>query len=113
MTEELSLFSFQETLDRVIAAKIDHTAGARHAGMTMPPTVVVIYGNPKGGTPIMLASPRAALDLPLRLLVREDPAGRTLVLLQPVMEVLRQAGVPEELAARLEPAQRLVIDAIR
>jgi uncharacterized protein (DUF302 family) len=81
--------------------------------MTMPPTVVLIYGNPKGGTPIMLASPLAALDLPLRVLVREDASGRASIAFHPIAPVLRLAGVPEALATRLEPAQRLLIEAIR
>ncbi|MGD0429805.1 MAG: DUF302 domain-containing protein [Acetobacteraceae bacterium] len=121
--EYSSSLGFGRTLDRLIAtiekagmtvfARIDHAAGAKDAGMTMPPTVVLIYGNPKGGTPIMLASPLAALDLPLRVLVREDASGRASIAFHPIAPVLRLAGVPEALATRLEPAQRLLIEAIR
>jgi uncharacterized protein (DUF302 family) len=123
VTEHLSSLGFQSTVDRLVAtiekagmtvfARIDHAAGAKEVGIAMPPTVVLLYGNPKGGTPIMLASPLAALDLPLRVLVREDDAGRALVSLHPIAAVLRRAGVPEELAIRLEPAQRVLIDAIK
>ena len=79
----------------------------------MPPSVVLIYGHPKGGTPLMLAAPLAALDLPLRVLVREDADGRALVSFHPAAPMLRRAGVPEALATRLDPAQRLLVEAIR
>lgn len=95
-----------------IFCKVDHAAGARDAGLSMPPTVVFLYGNPKGGTPMMLAAPHAALDLPLRVLVREDK-GRVFVAFHSVREMLVRAGVPEELAAKLEPAQRVVADAVK
>jgi uncharacterized protein (DUF302 family) len=124
--EHVSGMAFAPTLERLVRAieaagmtvfaRIDHAAGAREVGMEMPPTVVLLYGHPRGGTPIMQAAPQAALDLPLRVLVREDAAaggGRVLVSFHPVAPMLRQAGVPDALAARLEPAQRLLIDAIQ
>ena len=61
----------------------------------------------------MLAAPQAALDLPLRVLVREAVDGRALVSFHPIVPLLRQAGVPDELAVRLEPAQRILIEAIQ
>jgi uncharacterized protein (DUF302 family) len=74
--------SFADTLTRLqstlesngfkIFATIDHQAAARSVGLDMPPTTVLVYGNPKGGTPLMLAAPDFALELPLRVLVRED-----------------------------------------
>jgi len=115
--------AFNPTLKRVVQtiegagmrifARIDHAAGAVEVGMAMPPAVLVIYGHPKGGTPIMLDTPAVALDLPLRVLVREDSEGRTLVSFHSVVPMLMKAGVPESLARRLEPAQQLVVDAIR
>jgi uncharacterized protein (DUF302 family) len=62
-----------------VFARIDHSGAAKAAGLEMRPTQVIILGNPKGGTPIMLAAPSAALDLPLRVLVAQDADGRTLV----------------------------------
>jgi uncharacterized protein (DUF302 family) len=122
-TEHLSPFGFDQTLARLrqsiekagmtIFAEIDHAAGARQAGMAMPATVVLLYGNPKGGTPIMLASPAAALDLPLRVLVRAVDAEHASISFHPIAPVLTDAGVPEALAKTLEPAQRLLIQAIR
>ena len=57
-------------------ALIDHSGEAEKAGMKMPPTKLLIFGNPKGGTPLMLAAPSIAIDLPLKLLVWEDSAGK-------------------------------------
>jgi len=56
---------------------IDHSGEAAAAGLTMPPTKVLIFGNPKAGTPLMLSTPSVALDLPLRILVAETPTGET------------------------------------
>jgi uncharacterized protein (DUF302 family) len=95
-----------------VFARIDHAAGARDAGLTMPPATVLIYGHAKGGTPIMLAAPLAALDLPLRVLVRQREDGSTVIAFHPITAMMRQAGVPEDLAARLEPAQRLLVKAV-
>jgi uncharacterized protein (DUF302 family) len=57
-------------------AVIDHSGEAEAIGMKMPDTKLLIFGNPKGGTPLMLASPSIAIDLPLKLLVAEDANGR-------------------------------------
>ena len=57
-------------------AVIDHSGEAEASGMKMPDTKLLIFGNPKGGTPLMLASPSAAIDLPLKFLVAEDANGK-------------------------------------
>lgn len=120
-TEIESKESFAATLKRIedaiashgmaVFARVDHAEAAKSVGLAMPPTVALLYGNPKAGTPMMLASPRAALDLPLRVLVREE-MGRVLVAFHPVADMLVRAGVPTELAAKLEPAQGLLVDAV-
>lgn len=56
----------------MLFAIIDHSGEAEKAGMNMPPTKLLIFGNPKSGTPLMLAAPRSAIDLPLKILVGED-----------------------------------------
>lgn len=81
-----SRYSFSETLAHLqsaleasglrIFATIDHRAAAQSVGLDMPPTAVLIYGNPKGGTPLMLAAPDFAVELPMRLLVREGEHGK-------------------------------------
>jgi uncharacterized protein (DUF302 family) len=120
--EHISPVAFEPTLERLVSAiaaaglilvsRIDHAAGAREAGMAMPPSTVLVYGHPKGGTPVMPAAPRAALDLPLRVLVREQEDGRTVIAFHPVAPMLRRAGVPEVFSARLEPAQRILVAAV-
>jgi len=115
--------AFAPTLERLVTAieaaglrifaRIDHAAGAAEVGMAMPPTVLLIYGHPKGGTPIMLDTPATALDLPLRVLVRENGEGRTLVSFHPVVPMLTRAGVDEPLARRLDPAQQLLVSTVR
>src|ERR1700692_1301634 len=57
-------------------ALIDHSGEAEQAGMRMPPTKLLIFGNPKAGTPLMLAAPSSAIDLPLKILLREDIDGK-------------------------------------
>ena len=55
---------------------IDHSGEAASAGLQMRPTKLLIFGNPKGGTPLMVASPSIAIDLPLKILVAEDAEGK-------------------------------------
>jgi uncharacterized protein (DUF302 family) len=120
--EHVSAVDFAQTLERLITAieaagmtvfsRLDHAAGAREVGLQMPPTTVLVYGNPKGGTPIMLAAPQAALDLPLRVLVRESEDRRVLISFHPVGPMLRRAGAPDDMAERLAPAQRVLVEAI-
>ncbi len=119
IVEHASPLPFTETVERLIQmitdaamtvfARIDHAANARDVGMAMPPATVLIYGNARGGTPVMLAAPLAALDLPLRVLVREREDGTAAIAFHPVAAMLRQAGVPEDAASRLEPAQRMLL----
>ena len=81
-----SKFSVKETADRLaaeiekrgmkVAARVDHAAGAKAAGMEMPPTEVVMFGNPKLGTPLMLSAPSIAIDLPMKMVVWQDKAGQ-------------------------------------
>jgi uncharacterized protein (DUF302 family) len=122
IVEHASPLPFEGTVERLVRAianggmtifaTIDHAANARDIGVTMPPATVLIYGNPKGGTPIMLATPRAALDLPLRVLVREREDGTAAIAFRPIAAMLRGVGVPEDAATRLEPAQAMLLAAI-
>jgi uncharacterized protein (DUF302 family) len=59
-----------------ILAKIDHSGDAARAGLSMRPTQLIIFGNPKSGTPLMVASPSVAIDLPLKALVWQDDDGK-------------------------------------
>jgi uncharacterized protein (DUF302 family) len=60
-------------------ALVDHSGEAEKAGMQMRPTKLLIFGNPKAGTPLMIASPSIAIDLPIKILVAEDPDGKVWV----------------------------------
>ena len=120
LTEIASPLGFAAAVARVVEAiegagltifaRIDHAENARNAGLTMPPAVVLIYGNAKGGTPLMIQTPRCALDLPLRVLVRDAEPG-SVVSFRKIAPLLRQAGVPGSLANRLDPAQALIAKA--
>ena len=122
IVEHVSALPFEATVERLATAiaqagltlfsRIDHQAGARDAGLEMPPATVLTYGHAKGGTPVMVATPLAALDLPLRVLVRVHEDGRTVIVFHAIGAVLRRAGVPDLLATRLDPAQLLLVNAV-
>lgn len=81
-----SKYSVPETLHRLetiltakgirVFALVDHSGEAEKAGLKMPPTQLLIFGNPKGGTPVMLANPTAAIDLPWKALAWQDTNGQ-------------------------------------
>jgi uncharacterized protein (DUF302 family) len=106
-----SAHSVDETVARIralLAAKqirefalIDHSGEAAKVGLTMPKTQVLIFGNPKGGTPLMLAAPSVAIDLPLKLLVREDAAGQVWVSYWSPQTLLVRYGLAESFGANL------------
>ncbi len=122
IVEHASPVPFEETVERLteamtaagmtIFSRIDHAANARDVGMMMPRTMLLIYGDPKGGTPVMLAAPMAALDLPLRVLVMEREDGTAAIAFHPVTAMLHRAGASKDAAARLEPAQRMLLAAV-
>jgi uncharacterized protein (DUF302 family) len=81
--------SAAQTMDRLeatvkergfaVIAKVDHAAGAARVGKTLRPTMLLIFGNPQGGTPLMECAQSAGIDLPLKALVWDDAAGKTMV----------------------------------
>jgi uncharacterized protein (DUF302 family) len=87
LTSIRSRFGPKETMDRLQAeiraqgmtvfARIDHAAGAAEVGLTLPPTELIIFGNARGGTPLMQSVQTVGIDLPLKALVWEDAAGKT------------------------------------
>ena len=82
-------------------AVVDHSGEARNAGLKMPDTKLLIFGNPAGGTPAMLAAPTLALDLPLKILVWEDAQGQVWVSYNSVEYLRERHRVPAELAEKL------------
>lgn len=83
---KLSSHTVDQTVDKLRAllqakgitlfALVDHSGEAAKVGMRMPPTKLLIFGSPRAGTPLMLAAPSVALDLPLKILVSEDSSGK-------------------------------------
>src|SRR5579875_1261817 len=91
-----------------IFALIDHSGEAQQAGLAMPPTQVLLFGSPKAGTPLMLAAPSLAIDLPLKALVAEDVSGQTSVTLNDPAYLQSRHGFPENLAVNLAGASTLI-----
>jgi uncharacterized protein (DUF302 family)/uncharacterized membrane protein YidH (DUF202 family) len=102
-----SNYSVEETVARlqsILQAKgvklftiVDHGGEAANAGLKMPPTKLLIFGNPKAGTPLMLASPGAALDLPLKILIAEDSAGKVWISYNSPAYLRARHNLPPEL----------------
>ncbi len=78
-------------------AVIDHSGEAEQAGLHMRPTKLLIFGNPKAGTPLMLASPTAAIDLPLKILVWEDAGGHVQISYNSPAYLLERHALSQEL----------------
>jgi uncharacterized protein (DUF302 family) len=99
--------SVDETVERVksilqskgitLFALIDHSGEAEKVGMKMPPTKLLIFGNPKGGTPLMLAAPSVAIDLPLKILVWEDSQRKVWLSYNSPEYLQERHGLPEDL----------------
>jgi Uncharacterized conserved protein len=87
LTSIQSRFDPKETMNRLVAeinatgmtvfARIDHATGAAEVGLNLRPTELIIFGNARGGTPLMQAAQTVGIDLPLKALVWEDAAGNT------------------------------------
>ena len=80
---------------------VDHSGEAEKAGMTMRPTKLLIFGSPKAGTPLMIAAPSIAIDLPLKLLVWEDSAGKVWITYNSADYLRDRHHLPEELVANI------------
>jgi uncharacterized protein (DUF302 family) len=99
----------QETLDRLEAdvkskgmtvfARIDHAAGAATVGLTLQPTAVLIFGNARGGTPLMQSNQMIGIDLPLKVLVWQDTSGKTWLSYVDPNALARRYGLPGETAS--------------
>ena len=118
-----SRHSFAETVQRLqaafqanglqIFALIDHSGEAEKAGLKMPATKVVIFGSPKAGTPVMLAAPSLAIDLPLKALIAEDADGKVSVIYNDPEYLRERHGVSAELIKNLAGAGMLIAQAVK
>jgi uncharacterized protein (DUF302 family) len=116
VVELRSVLSFAETVIRVeeeiaarglqVFARVDHAANARAVGLVMPPTTVVTFGNALGGTPLMVKAPALALDLPLRILVRQA-SDRVLVSYHEPSQMLAGFGFPASAATPLQALSQI------
>ena len=106
-----SAYPVAETLDRLEAAlkqravmvfaRIDFSGDAARAGLSLRPEQLLIFGNPKGGTPLMAAQPSVGLDLPLKALAWEDVDGQVWVAYNDPRYIVQRHGVAAALAANL------------
>ena len=113
--------SVDETVDRLknilrskeitLFALIDHSGEAAKVGMKMPPTKLLIFGNPKGGTPLMLAAPSIALDLPLKILVSEDAQGKVWLSYNSPEYLKERHGLPSNLLPNIAVIEILAANA--
>ena len=95
-----------------VFAVIDHSGEAEKVGLKMAPTKVILFGSPKGGTPLMIAAPSLAIDLPLKALVAEDSAGKVSVTYNDPEYLRQRHGVPADLIKNLAGAGALITKAM-
>lgn len=113
---------FASTVQRLLAAfashglkvfaTIDQQAEAAAVGLAMPPATLILFGNPKAGTPVMLEQPLAALDLPLKVLVTEPAAGEVMVSFNAAAYIVQRHALSAGLANNLLPAERVIAGAV-
>lgn len=92
-------------------ALVDHSGEAAKAGMTMRPTKLLIFGSPKAGTPVMLAAPSIAIDLPLKILVWQDASGNAWVSYNAPNYLRNRHNVPPEMMQNLAVVEILAAKA--
>jgi len=117
-----SHFSVEETLQRLEAAfaakglqvfaRIDHSGEAEKVGLKMRPTKLLIFGSPKGGTPLMVAAPTLAIDLPMKALVFEDDTAKVWLLYNRPEYLQERHGVPGDLIKNLVGAGLIMEKAV-
>ena len=95
-----------------IFALIDHSGEAEKAGLKMRPTQLLIFGNPKGGTPLMLAAPSTAIDLPLKALVWEDADGKVWLSYNSPDYLQQRHGFPVDLEKNIAAIEPLLAQAV-
>jgi uncharacterized protein (DUF302 family) len=117
-----SKYSVPETLHRLetmltahgvkIFALVDHSGEAEKAGLKMPPTQLLIFGNPKGGTPVMLAAPTAAIDLPWKALAWTDASGKVWLSYNDAAYIQRRYGLSDDVMKPLAGLSALIEQAL-
>lgn len=95
----------------MLFALVDHSGEAEKAGFEMRPTKLLIFGSPRAGTPLMLAAPSLAIDLPLKILVWEDAAGKTRISYNEPQYLRKRHGIPAELMQNIAVVEALAAKA--
>src|SRR6266852_1589210 len=121
IVHKLSNHSVDSTVDKLktillnkgvtLFALVDHSGEAAKIGMQMRPTKLLIFGRPEAGTPLMLAAPSIAIDLPLKILVWEDVSGKTWVSYNAPAYLQQRHGVPPELLQNIAVVETLAAKA--
>jgi uncharacterized protein (DUF302 family) len=122
LVQVASHYSVDDTVRRLQAAfaakglqlfaLVDHSGEAEKVGLRMRPTKVLIFGSPRAGTPLMVAAPSLAIDLPLKALVAEDAAGKVSATYNDPELLRERHGVPAELINNLVGAGALIAKAV-
>jgi uncharacterized protein (DUF302 family) len=122
LVQVASRYSVDETVQRLesflgqkglqVFGVIDHSGEAAKVGLKMRPTKVVMFGSPKGGTPLMVAAPSLAIDLPLKALVAQDENGKVWVSWNSPEYLQQRHGVPEDLIKNIAGAGALLAKAV-
>jgi uncharacterized protein (DUF302 family) len=123
VASKLSAYPVAETVRRIeqtarskgltVFVRIDHGAGARDVGLTMRPEQLIVFGDPRAGTPLMVARPLVGLELPLRLLVWQDPWGRVWVSYNESAFIAQRFGLPDGLEKNIAGVPALIDEALR
>jgi len=121
IVDTLSNHSVDETVERLkgillskgvtLFALIDHSGEAEKIGMKMLPTKLLIFGSPKGGTPLMLAAPSSAIDLPLKILVWEDANQKVWISDNSLAYLKERHGLADELLLNIAVVEKLAAQA--
>jgi uncharacterized protein (DUF302 family) len=122
MIDVPSPYSVPETLTRLesilkergvtVFARVDHSGEAERVGLQMRPTQLLIFGSPKGGTPVMVAAPSVAIDLPLKALAWQDERGRVWLSYNAPEYLQQRHGFPADLLKNIAGASALIQKAV-
>ena len=118
-----SPYSVPETVERVVKlliekglslfARIDHSGGAAAVGLQMPPTELLIFGSAKAGTPLMLAAPTSAIDLPLKALAWQDEEGKVRLSFNSTDYLKNRHNLPNDLLRNIAGLPAILEAALR
>jgi len=121
IVDKPSNYSVDETVEKLknilqskgvtLFALVDHSGEAEKAGMKMRPTKLLIFGSPRAGTPLMLAAPSVAIDLPLKILVSEDGNGKVWVSYNSPEYLKERHGLPQDLLQNISVVEALAAKA--